>query len=161
MESTRQRLRNLLIILLEAIASGEEDVWLDRQRFQDLVAAAGYDDSDIDGVLDWLEDQWLPVARGAWPATGAERMSDSRGVRLFGEDEREFLTPDAFGYLLSLRRAGQITHQQMETLIHYASLVSLLPLERQEVDQLLERVLFSPPGRDPLGPPAAGLGKAH
>jgi len=87
MESARQRLKNLLIILLESIATGSQDLFLDRKHFQDLVAAAGYDEADISTILDWLETQWQPVACSDWGAAQDLSMSDGMGVRLFGADE--------------------------------------------------------------------------
>ncbi len=147
MESARERLKNLLLILLEAVDTGGDLLRLDRQKLGEMVVASGYDEADLGGLLDWLELNWngrvsslLEIAEDADGPAGD-------GVRLLGEDEREFLTPRAFGYLLELCQGGQISRQQMEDLIHYASLVAVLPLQREEIDGLLEQVFFGLPGR--------------
>ncbi len=160
MDTVRERLKQLLIILLEAIEAGEEPGRLDRGLFADRIGRAGYDEAEISGILDWLEDHWLAAAR-AEARELPDAPATAGGVRAYGENEQEYLTPEAFGRLLDLRRRGQITPQQMESLIHYASLVSETPLDRGEVEQLLDRILFSFPGRAPGDPPAAGRWTVH
>lgn len=160
METVRERLKQLLMILLEAIETGEEPGRLDRGLFADRIGQAGYDVAEIGGILDWLEDHWLAAAR-AEARDLPEAPAAAGGLRAFGENEQQFLTPEAFGRLLDLRRNGQITAQQMESLIHYASLVSETPVDRSELEQLLDRLLFSFPGRPSGEPPAAGRWTVH
>jgi uncharacterized protein Smg (DUF494 family) len=149
------------MILLESITVSSGDLWLDRKRFRDLIAAAGYDEAEINSMLDWLETQWFPARQADWGDDTTATDGLGRGIRLLGDDEREFLTPPAFGYLLDLLQGGQISRQQMEMLIHYASLVSVAPLEQPEIDELLDQVLLAPPSGAPLSYPTDGLRNLH
>jgi len=161
METARERLINLLAILLEAISSTSEDMRLDLQKFRQIFAAAGYQDSDVKGMLAWLETQWTVRGHAGLSQALPDSATARNYVRLFSENEREFLTPPAFGYLLDLCCKGHISEHQMESLIHYASMVSDLPLERREIDRLLDQVLFAFPELDLLNPPADGYRNIH
>ncbi len=147
METVRERLKQLLIILLEAIEAGGGSVRVDKLRFQAGLAAAGYDEEEIAGLLDWFEDQWLSAAREDARALAGDQTRGG-ALRGFEPAEREVLTPEAFGYLLGLRQQGRLSAAQMESVIHYASLVSVAPLNRRDADRLLDQLFFSFPGRD-------------
>jgi uncharacterized protein Smg (DUF494 family) len=161
MDSLPERLKNLLIILLDAFESCGENPPLDRRRFWEKIAAAGYDESEIGHLLGWLQ---MLGSTSAWQQGEGLPVAENlpgRGTRFFGESEREFLTPPAFGYLLELCRAGQISPQQREILIHFASLVSLEPLDTEDIQQVLDQVLFDFPGSEPERFPADGFGRLH
>ncbi len=163
MESAREKLKNLLIILLDAIASQNEELDLDLERIREMCSIAGYPETSISGILAWLQTQWPSHDGGQalWSLVLSSDAPVGRGVRAFGEDERDYLTPPAFGYLLDLCQEGLISRQQMELLIHYASLVSELPLKRQEIDHLLDQVFFRFPEQGTLDHPTNGLGNIH
>jgi uncharacterized protein Smg (DUF494 family) len=161
METARERLINLLAILLEAISSTSEDMRLDMHKFRQIFAAAGYQDSDVRGMLAWVETQWAVRGPTGWGQELPDGATTRHYVRLFSENERDFLTPPAFGYLLDLCQEGHISRHQMESLIHHASMVSDMPLERREIDRLLDQVLFAFPEHDPLNPPVDGPRNIH
>ncbi len=161
METARERLKDLLIILLEAVSTPGGELGLDTQKFRQMVAEAGYDVADLGGILTWLKSQMNPrgTLGGAWPPL--EEVVRSHGVRLFGEEERACLTPAAFGYLLELVLTGQISRSLMEALIHHASLVADLPLQRQELIQLIDQVCFQAHSRIHPGHAADDLESVH
>jgi uncharacterized protein Smg (DUF494 family) len=160
MESVPERLCDLLRVLLEALA-GPGDATANRRRLQDWLGAAGYDEGMIQDLLDWLEAHWRDPVRADWVDTVMTDEAAGTGVRHFCEQERQFLTPPAFGYLLDLCQAGQITRQQMEFLIQYASLVSIAPLERQDIEHLVDQVFFTSFGRATWPDPMERPGSAH
>jgi len=151
METARERLKDLLIILLEAVSSPGSELGLDMQKFREMVADAGYDVADLGGLLSWLKSQMNPLGPFAETRLFVEEIARSRGVRLYGEEERGFLTPPAFGYLLELLLSGQISRSQMEALIHHASLVADLPLQLPELVELIDQVCFQARGRSHSG----------
>ena len=55
----RNRLKHLLVILLEALSDADGP---SRSRIQEKVASAGLDETDVNGLLDWIESQWQPFA---------------------------------------------------------------------------------------------------
>ena len=161
MESAQQRLKNLLLILLESLAARGDALALDRQRFQELAAAAGYEAEDVGGILDWLEDQWTSGARLWWSAESAASPGSSSGVRCYEGPDRQALEPGAFGYLLQLVAAGQLSRGQMEQLLHHAGLVAATPLDKRELDVLIDQIVF---GRMTYGAdfaPGSGATRPH
>ena len=66
------------------------------------------------------------------------------GLRHFDASEQQALTPAARGWLMELSRRGEIPGRQRELIIHYASLVGGSPLDRAELEVLLDRLLFAP-----------------
>lgn len=69
------------------------------------------------------------------------------GLRLFDSAERTRMTPEACGYLLELSRRGEISRQQMEMVIHYASVMLPAPLDRGDLAELVDNFIFSFPDR--------------
>ena len=143
METAREKLKNLLIILLEAVSEPGVEGGLNAQKFRELVTAAGYDVTDLGSIIGWLQSHLQPHQLVSTQTFFSGEGGSGHGVRCLSDTERDFLTPDAFGYLLDLCTAGQISHLQMETLIHCACQVAEMPLSRPEMDRLIDQVLFS------------------
>jgi uncharacterized protein Smg (DUF494 family) len=142
LEKARQVMRDLLILLLEAVSDEETDLWDEHGRFRAIMRAAGYDETIIADLLAWFEGQWQSdVRRDPLRPPPAASLS-GQGVRLQTEEERACLTPEAFGRLLGLVHAGQISRAQMERLLHVASLTSPSPLDRSGVEDLVDQVVF-------------------
>jgi uncharacterized protein Smg (DUF494 family) len=81
------------------------------------------------------------------PAPG---LDSGRGIRHFDTREQQALTTEACGYLLEQSRRGEILGEHRELIIQYASQLGGLPLERHDVEELLDHLVFaSPPGSDP------------
>ncbi len=142
METERDRLKHLLIILLEAISIGPSSEDTRAQAIQDKVSAAGLDEADVNGLLDWIESHWHPSATGAWPREFMPDAPSPETFRIFGEADREALSADAIGYLIELSNGGEISRLQLEALIQYASFIAVRPLERADLEPVLEQVLF-------------------
>ncbi len=141
MESRRDDLRNLLLYLLEAL--DQEDAGADGAALADLADAHGLESLDIAALLEWIESRW-PV--GDIAGYGAEPPCQRPGrgtVRLQAELEREVLTVPAFGYLMDLVRTGQISAEQMESLIQFAHQLAGNPLDPADLAPLLEHVVFA------------------
>ncbi len=74
------------------------------------------------------------------------------GIRHFDAMEQHALSPDARGYLLELSRRGEIPNEQRELIIHYASQLGGAPLERVDVEELLDHLIFAfPDEEEPSG----------
>jgi uncharacterized protein Smg (DUF494 family) len=161
MESAQQRLKNLLLILLESLATYGDGLALDRRRFHDLAAAAGYDAVDVGGILDWLEGQWLSGSRPWLSAEPVANMGSPSGVRCYGDPDRQALEPAAFGYLLRLVKAGQLSRGQMEQLLQHAGLVAATPLDNRELDVLIDQVVFGRAASGADFAPGTGAARPH
>jgi uncharacterized protein Smg (DUF494 family) len=141
MESRRDDLRNLLLYLLAAL--DQEAAGADGDALADLADQHGLESLDIAALLEWIESRW-PVGDGV--AFGLEPSCQQPGqgtVRLQAELEREVLTVPAFGYLMDLVRTGQISAEQMESLIQFAHQLASNPLAPGDLAPLLEHVVFA------------------
>ncbi len=144
MDPERDRLKHLLIILLEALSGTPDASPPDRVRVQEKAEAAGLDEADVNGLLDWIEAQWRSEDRPFWHQEPDLEAPSTRAFRVFGEAEKDYLTPSGLGFLMDLFNAGQINRAQLEALLQYASFVAVKPLEPYDLETVLEQVLFRP-----------------
>jgi len=70
------------------------------------------------------------------------------GIRHFDALEQQALSSEARGYLLELSRRGEIPNEQRELIIHYASQLGGAPLERVDVEELLDHLIFAFPDEE-------------
>jgi uncharacterized protein Smg (DUF494 family) len=160
MEQERDRLKHLLIILLEALSGGGGQASA-RARVQEKAAEAGIDVEDVHGLLDWIEDEWQLRGPGAWNPDPLPDDPGDGAVRVYGELEQESLTPEALSWLLELHRAGQINAAQLEALLHYATLMGGPPVDKIDLEMVLEQVLFRPRRPDMIGGASEGQYDIH
>lgn len=160
MEHERDRFRHLLIILLEALAASPESAEV-QVRIQDEVAAAGFDEDDVNGLLDWIEAQWDPVAPRPWTPARVSTSPGEGTFRHFGAEDASNLSGASLGYLLKLLTDKQIDRSQLEELLQYASYLSVRPIEPDDLDGILEQVLFRPGQPRMTGGASEGFGSVH
>ncbi len=141
MDASRERLKNLFIILLDALTSNGDEQRLDRRKLREMVLAAGYTDVEAGDIVPWLAARGL----GAPPRTNLSVFADGDwggGNRILTDPEREYLDPETFGYLLALDRTGQISIRQRENILHFLSHAALEPLGLEDLDEILDQVLL-------------------
>jgi len=144
MDPERDRLKHLLIILLESLSGSPETAPPDRARVQDKAEAAGLDEADVNGLLDWIEAQWRPDGGPLWSVEPTPDAPSSGAFRFFGEADKEYLTAEGLGFLVELLNAGQINRAQLEAILQYASFIAVKPLDPYDLEAVLEQVLFRP-----------------
>lgn len=156
MHAVRERLKQLLILILESL-SDDSRLAAQQVGVRDALRAAGIDSEDVLALLAWFENR-SPHETQAWLTSRSVQVPARRTLRLQTEEERRYLSPEAFGYLLRLRGDEQITWQQLETVVQVASLAGDRPLGRDELGEIIEHVLVSLwPTHIPASPPAPGL----
>ena len=144
MEHLRDRLRHLLLLLLGALNSQREGADLHPSEVLALLTSAGYGEADLDELWSWMQSRWSPAAEGpVWLSSQLYGRAGPRTLRQMGTREDEVVTVPAFGYLLELVRSGQISAEQMESLLQFAQLVPGGPLALADLAPLLERVIVS------------------
>ena len=144
MEHLSPRLRDLLLLLLEAIDARQEGRGAGLREIHEMVSAAGFGEEEVEGLLTWLHARWEPGdGEPAWLAARQLGQASARALRQPGQREDELLTPEAFGYLLELVRTRQISWEQMETLIQFAQLSPDGPLTARQLDPLVDRVVLA------------------
>ncbi len=161
MEHERDRLKHLLLILLEALTGDPETAGEIQARIQDDAAAAGLDDDDVNGLLDWIESQWQLDDLPPWPASAQPEAPSAGTFRHFSLDDANHLSGASLGYILRLLQAGQISRIQMESLVQYASYLAVRPIEPEDLDSILEQVIFRPGQPRMTGGASEGFGSVH
>ncbi len=161
MDLQRDRLKHLLVILLEALsAPGEEPQQL-RADIQAKVSAAGLDDSDFHGLMNWLEDMWQNSGKRDWNSDPLPESPSRGAFRHFSRTEWDYLSPQGMGYLIKLLDSGQISRVQMEALVQYSSFIAIKPLDPYDLETVLEQVLFRPAEPGMTGGASEGQENIH
>jgi hypothetical protein len=144
MENQRNRLRRLLLLLLGALDRQREGLELHADEVMTLLEGAGYAEADLDDLWRWLQARGAAAAdEPAWLSSQLCGRASPCTLRQMGTREDEVVTVPAFGYLLELVRSGQISAEQMESLLQFAQLVPGGPLATGDLAPLLERVIVS------------------
>jgi hypothetical protein len=161
MDPERDRLKHLLIILLEALSGSPEVSLPIRSRILDKAEAAGLDEGDVHGLLDWIESHWLNDDRPAWSRDPLPDAPSDKAFRFFGDVDADYLSPKGLGFLVELFNKKQINRVQMEALLQYSSFIALKPLEPYELETVLEQVLFRPGRPGMTGGASEGFENVH
>lgn len=144
MDPENDRLKHLLIILLESLSVPGGDTKALRADIRDKIFAAGLDDGDFNGLMNWLEDQWQGPQQSSWKKEPMPESPSDGAFRHFGSMEWDYLSPQGMGYLIELLNSGQITRVQLEALVQYSSFIAIKPLDPYDLETVLEQVLFRP-----------------
>jgi len=142
MEQERDRLKHLLIILLEALSVSSTEAGYSRSRIQEKVNAAGLDEADGHGLLDWIENNLNQDAVRSYRGEPEMETPSELSWRHFGDVDSGYITHEGIGFLLELLHAGQISPLQMEALLQYSAYIALTPLTRYDLETVIEQVLF-------------------
>lgn len=144
MDPEKDRLKHLLIILLEALSGSPEAQAPIKARIQEKAEAAGLDEGDMHGLLDWIESHWMHDDMPTWNRDPVPDAPSGKAFRYFGEADADYLTPQGMGFLINLFNQGQINRAQLEALLHYSSYIALSPMGPYDLETVLEQVLFRP-----------------
>ena len=104
MHQERDRFKHLLIILLEALSANPEDGGSLSGRIQEKAAAAGLDEEDLNGLLDWIESHWEPEQVDGWENEPYPDSPSGGTFRYFGAGDSEYLTGAGLGAKSADRR---------------------------------------------------------
>ena len=161
MDPERDRLKHLLIILLEALSGSPEALPPIKTRIQEKAEAAGLDEGDVHGLLDWIESHWMSSDRPSWYGDPLPESPSDKAFRHFSDADADYLTPRGLGFLLKLFNNRQINRAQLEALLQYSSFIALRPLEPFDLESVLEQVLFRPERPDMTGGASEGFENIH
>jgi len=161
MDQTRDKMKHLLVILLEALSTDPETSRSRAALIQDKAEAAGLGETDVHGLLEWIENHMLPNDQPAWRREPAPDSPSDKAFRFFGEDDARYLTPEGMGFLLSLVNNQQINRAQLEALLAYASYVAFQPMGIYDLEPIIEQVLFVPGRPGMTGGASEGFENIH
>ena len=161
MDQARDKMKHLLVILLEVLSSDPEKSPSRRAMIQDKADAAGRGDADVHGLLDWIETHMLPSDQPQWTRDPAPDAPSEKAFRHFSEADARYLTPEGMGFLLTLLNNGQINRAQLEAVLAYASYVAYRPLDIYDLEPIIEQVLFVPGRPGMTGGASEGFENIH
>ncbi len=161
MDQERDKMKHLLVILLEALSSDPETSQSRAALVQDKAEAAGLGETDVHGLLEWIENHLLPNDQPTWSRDPALDAPSDKAFRFFGEDDARYLTPEGMGYLVSLLNSKQINRRQLEALLAYASYVAYRPMDIYDLEPIIEQVLFMPGRPGMTGGASEGFENIH
>lgn len=161
MDPEKDRLKHLLIILLEALSGSPEALPPIRARIQEKVLAAGLDEGDMHGLLDWIESHWLNDDMPTWDRNPQPDSPSEKAFRHFSEVDADYLTPKGMGFLIKLFNNGQVNRAQLEALLQYSSYIALTPLGPYDLETVIEQVLFRPDKPGMTGGASEGFENIH
>ena len=161
MDPERDRLKHLLIILLEALSGPHEVMPPIKTRILEKAAAAGLDEGDVHELLDWIESHWLLDDHPGWDRDPLPDAPSDKAWRFFSEVDADYMSPKGLGFLTNLFNSRQISRAQFEALLQYSSFIALKPLEPSELESVLEQVLFRPGRPGMTGGSSEGFENIH
>ncbi len=161
MDPERDRLKHLLIILLEALSVPPEDGPPSRNRIQERVADAGLDEADVHGLLDWIESHWGYSRQNTPDQEPLPEDPSGQAFRIFGESDQDYISPEGMGFLIQLVENEQISRAQMEALLQYSSFIAIKPMTTYDLETVIEQVLFRAEKPGMTGGASEGLESSH
>ncbi|MFT5234063.1 MAG: hypothetical protein ACI9UK_001606 [Candidatus Krumholzibacteriia bacterium] len=138
------KMKHLLIILLEALSSDPETFGSRAAFVQSKAEAAGLGDTDVQSLLSWIENHMLATDEPEWEEDPEIAAPSDRAFRVFGEDDARYLTPEGMGYLMSMYNDKQINRRQLESVLAFAERVAYRPMDIYDLEPIIEQVLFVP-----------------
>ncbi len=161
MDPERDRLKHLLIILLEALSASGEDGPPSRNAIQEKVANAGLDEGDVHGLLDWIESNWNAYLELSPDQEPLPESPSDLAFRVFSEADQDYISADGIGYLIRMVNSGQISKAQMEAMLQYSSFIALKPLTSYDLETVIEQVLFRAEKPHLTGGASEGFESSH
>ncbi|MDX2474325.1 MAG: DUF494 family protein [Candidatus Krumholzibacteria bacterium] len=161
MDQSNDKMKHLLVILLEVLSTDPSNGPSRSVQIQDKAEAAGLSESDVQGLLEWIENHMLPHDEPEWPRDPVPDAPSDKAFRYFSEADARYLTPEGMGYLVGLVNNKQISRAQLEALLAYASYVAYRPMDIYDLEPIIEQVLFMPGRPGMTGGASEGFENIH
>ena len=150
-----QRIFRMFAEHLESWLEGDE---LALESLGQALQESGLSDDELQAALLALRGLAGPVPAGVSEAA-ATRLEDVPGLRaqrVPGPEERESLSPEAWGFLLALRQRGSLDAAQFERVLDRLSTSGVRPIGVDLAREVAVRVAWR--GADRVGPIEDGAG---
>ena len=161
MDQERDKMKHLLIILLEVLSADPEGEPMRVEMIRSKAETAGLQEADVHELLSWIEDHMLISDRPGWPEDPVPDAPTDKAFRFFGDNDARYLTSEGMGFLLALLNAKQINRAQLEALLAYASYVAYQPMDIYDLEPIIEQVLFRPGRPGMTGGASEGFENIH
>jgi len=135
-DATDQRMGRLMRLLAERLESYLEGDDLAFETLGEALEDQGFGPDDLQAAA-WML-RGLTESAAAAPAPGA--LPGKHAQRVLSAEERAALSPDAWGYLLDLRRRGSLDAGQIERVLDLLSETDVRPIDVELAREIATRV---------------------
>ena len=150
-----QRLLGLLAEHLEEFFDGNE---LALERLGVALEQGDFSSDDLQAAVLTLRS--LAGERFGPPTAALDEKPGRQAQRVLSEQERESLSPEAWGHLLDLKRRGALSSEQFERVIDRLSTSGMRPVDVETAHQVALRIAMAAAGI-PLDAVAGETDVAH
>lgn len=107
-------------------------------EFSENLVFNGYNENDIAEAIGWLLDRLSFM--NARPTEISNQQDQS--IRILSDYERMQISPEVYGYILTLRANRIITARQMEKIIDYCMMLGSRMVNEDDINEILVAILF-------------------
>ena len=138
----KENVLDVLMYLFETYVDTEEEQEQDQNELREELVRAGFNDSEIDHALDWLDglavnnDMLVP------------NVETEHATRIYVDVELERLDAPCRGYILYLEQIGILNSEQRELVIDRLLALEASDIDVEQVKWVVLMVLFSQPGQE-------------
>ncbi|MEL7537145.1 MAG: DUF494 family protein [Pseudomonadota bacterium] len=138
----KENVLDVLMYLFETYVDTEEEQEQDQNELREELVRAGFNDTEIDHALDWLDglavnnDLLVPNAE------------TENGTRIYADIELGRLDASCRGYILYLEQIGILNPEQRELVIDRLLALESADIDVEQVKWVVLMVLFSQPGQE-------------
>ena len=133
----RRKILEIVVILIDYIKE-DKVPFANLHVISDDLKAQGYTDNEISSAYSWLMDRYDNAPEQYF----SEIPSISSSNRILSDREKQILSPDAYGFLIKLRNFSLIDNEQFEMIIDKINLLSLIPVNTEQVKMIASSVIF-------------------
>ncbi len=138
----KENVLDVLMYLFETYIDAEEEPEPDRNALRSELEAAGFQDSEIDKALEWLDGL---SERQQDPASSDPT---DRAIRIFSRREHSRLDAECRGYVMYLEHAGILTGAQRELVIDRLMALETRDIDVEQIKWVVLMILFSQPDQE-------------
>ncbi len=138
----KENVLDVLMYLFETYVDTEEETEQDQNELREELVRAGFNDTEIDHALDWLD------GLGSNADLLVPNAQTEHGTRIYTERELERLDSGCRGYILYLEQIGILTFEQRELVIDRLVALESADIDVEQVKWVVLMVLFSQPGQE-------------
>jgi len=138
----KENVLDVLMYLFETYIGPEQEPETDHNELRDELSRAGFDDSEIDHALEWLDGLTdNHEGRNYNPQT-------AHGTRIYNDFETDRLNSACRGFITYLEQIGILSPPQREILIDRLLALETPDIDVDQIKWVVLMVLFSQPGQE-------------
>jgi len=138
----KENVLDVLMYLFETYIDAEEEPEPNQNVLRGELVRAGFDTSEIDRALDWLDgltDNHDSLLLGSQTA---------HGTRIYNDVERDRLDVSCRGFITYLEQIGILSPDQREILVERLLALETPDIDVEQIKWVVLMVLFSQPGQE-------------